>query len=843
MRRGTMIPVWILLLSAFFAIALTGCPSNPSDTDKEGEHVQEGEMPQGSEGEAVHEGENPIEGEIVTEGEGEILAEGEGEGEIDVTPVNHAPVANAGADPAGRVGSPIALNGATSADADGDALTYAWTLISRPTDSASQLSGANTATPQFTPDIAGLYTVQLIVNDGETDSAPDSVTVEAAAAPVNHAPVANAGVDQNGATGTPVTLNGYGSIDADNDALTYTWTLIARPRGSSASLTWADTATPQLTPDGGGVYTVQLIVNDGETDSAPDAVTITVTGASVNRRPVADAGADQTGMAGTAVTLGGLESSDADNDALAYAWTLIARPSGSTAALTGADTASPQFVPDSAGDYVAELTVNDGVVDSAPDTVTIVVTSGDSEGERTALYDYVHTPAPEYTYGAPVAVPVPSYNSTVYWTDMTSGSWGGGEGGGGVEGEADRLWRHTLGIVRPPVIESSTALLMITGGRTGSIPDSEAGFLLLPFSVSSRTVTAVINAVPNEPLQFSGQGGPKNEDGIIAYSFVKYIQTGDTNWPALFPMVRAAVRAMDTVQQQMWDVAGISIDRFVVMGASKRGWTTWLTGASDARVCAVAPMVISILNMKPQIEHHYASYGAYSTALWDYWENEIIRVPPVFTTEMEQQLLGLVDPDSYRSALTMPKLIVNSTGDQFFLPDATRYYFEGLSGEKFIYNAPNTDHGLSPGGDVDPGVVESIYSFYNTVAQGTPMPTLTWRFDPVDPGSITVDASIKPKEVRLWQATNPDYRDFRLEPENITPPLVPDTTASPWTSVLLTSSTNQYTAQVPVPAKGWTAFYVEAKFANYGSMYVGDSPVPTDFRCTTECRVIPDVYP
>lgn len=459
-----------------------------------------------------------------------------------------------------------------------------------------------------------------------------------------------------------------------------------------------------------------------------------------------------------------------------------------------------------------------------------------------ALYDYAHTPDPEYTYGPPAASYNQPYNSTVYWTDMTSGSWRGAE-----VGESRRLWRHKLGIVRPPVIGSTTALLMITGGSTGSLPDEEVSYLMLPFALSSGTVTAVLGSVPNEPLMFNNDGRQRTEDGIIAYSYAKYLQTGDTTWPALFPMVRAAVRAMDTIQQQMLDIAGVNIERFVVMGASKRGWTTWLTGASDSRVCGVAPLVINILNMKPQIEHHYFSYGDFSEAIEDYWENQIIHVPPVFNTLMERNLLTLVDPYSYLSVLDMPKFTINSTGDQFFLPDAPQFYFDDLIGEKYNYYAPNTDHGLTSNGAIDPGVIESLYSFYSTVVRGVQRPTITWEYDPINAGRIRVETSVKAKEVRLWQATNPDRRDFRLDPLNITVPIPPDAVAPAWSSVAVTSDTNEYIAQVPIPASGWTAYYVEAAFANFGQLvniYAYPNRIQqTDFLCTTECRVIPDTYP
>ena len=489
---------------------------------------------------------------------------------------------------------------------------------------------------------------------------------------------------------------------------------------------------------------------------------------------------------------------------------------------------------------------------SAANSVRITVQpQGAATGDlASALYEYTHTPDLEYTYTTPTPSLDPYYNSTVYWTEMTSGAWRTAA----EVGENSRLWKHMVGIVRPSVIRSNTALLVVTGGDTGSVPEEYVSGLLLPFSVSSGSVTAVIGAVPNEPLEFNGDGLQRSEDEIIAYSYSQYKLTGDTTWPALFPMVRAAIRAMDTIQQHMMDVAGVSIDHFVVVGASKRGWTTWLTGASDARVSGIAPMVINIPNMKPQLEHHYACYGDYSTAIQDYWDNNVFKAPPIFNTLMEGKLLQLVDPYSYRSVLTMPKLLINSTGDQFFLPDATQFYFDDLSGDKYIYNAPNTEHGLddpdtttfSPYSPLDRGVVESLYSFYSSVVRGVSRPQISWQFDPQNAGRIIVDTNVKPKSVRLWQATNPEGRDFRLNPENITRPISVTNRASEWTSIPVTSDTNQYVAQVSAPATGWTAYYVEAAFANYGqivNLYSQNRITQTDFRCTTECRVIPDNYP
>ena len=289
---------------------------------------------------------------------------------ITASVTNAAPVANAGTAQSVVAGSRVTLNGAGSTDANGDPLTYAWTLTSRPTGSTAALTGATTAAPSFTADLAGTYVASLVVNDGKVNSASASVTVTAAVA--NAAPVASAGTNQNVVAGAVVTLDGTGSTDANGDTLTYAWTLTSRPTGSAAALTGPATARPTFTADRAGTFVASLVVNDGKVGSAP--ATVTVTAAVANVAPVANAGPAQNVVTGSTVTLTGAGSTDANGDALTYAWTLTSRPAGSTAALSSATALSPTFAADRAGTYVASLVVNDGKVNST-NTSTVTITA------------------------------------------------------------------------------------------------------------------------------------------------------------------------------------------------------------------------------------------------------------------------------------------------------------------------------------------------------------------------------------------------------------------------------------------------------------------------------------
>ena len=192
---------------------------------------------------------------------------------------------------------------------------------------------------------------------------------DTACGPANSPPTADAGPDQAVAAGATVNLDGSGSSDADGDPLTYSWTLTSVPSGSTAALSDPAVFNPTFVADMAGDYVAQLVVNDGTADSAADSVTISASGANVP--PVADAGPDQAVAAGAIVNLDGSGSSDADGDTLTYSWSLTSVPSGSTAALSDPAAVMPTFVADMAGDYVAQLVVNDGMANSDPDTVMI----------------------------------------------------------------------------------------------------------------------------------------------------------------------------------------------------------------------------------------------------------------------------------------------------------------------------------------------------------------------------------------------------------------------------------------------------------------------------------------
>jgi hypothetical protein len=187
---------------------------------------------------------------------------------------NHPPVPNAGPNQTVTVGDVVNLTG-SGTDADGDPLTFSWRLLSAPTGSTTTINTWNTSKANFVADAAGTYRMELIADDGKVSNGGSVITVLAnVKVNTNIAPIANAGANQYVSVGATVNLNGWASSDANGDKLTYAWTIISKPSGSTANLSASTTAFPSFTADVAGNYVVGLTVNDGNISSPQSSVNI-----------------------------------------------------------------------------------------------------------------------------------------------------------------------------------------------------------------------------------------------------------------------------------------------------------------------------------------------------------------------------------------------------------------------------------------------------------------------------------------------------------------------------------------------------------------------------------------
>jgi PhoPQ-activated pathogenicity-related protein len=398
---------------------------------------------------------------------------------------------------------------------------------------------------------------------------------------------------------------------------------------------------------------------------------------------------------------------------------------------------------------------------------------------RAGLDEYVKRPDPAFAWKTTGSQTTDA--GTVWDFDLTSQVWQG------------ITWEHRLRVYEPKVIQHPDAMLLfITGGSTDSranAGDHVTGFALARLCGAR---VAVLPQVPNQPLL-----GGKTEDTLIAETFVRYLETKDENWPLLFPMVKSAVKAMDAVQAWSKESGKPAVAKFVVAGASKRGWTTWLTGAVDPRVVGIAPMVIVTLNMKAQNANQVEVWGKYSEQIDDYTRRGLMDR---FDQPERRKLWEMVDPYFYRDRLTMPKLLINGTNDRYWTLNALDLYWDDLKGPKSVVYLPNAGHGLDQHRDY---ATNGIGAFFRQVVAGRPMPELSWKFTRSESGlKLTIDASPKPKAARIWTARS-DTRDFR-DSKWVSSPMEPGSTM---------------TAESPRVEKGNVAVFADLDFEVEGITY------------------------
>lgn len=417
-----------------------------------------------------------------------------------------------------------------------------------------------------------------------------------------------------------------------------------------------------------------------------------------------------------------------------------------------------------------------------------------AEARPTPLLDYIAKP--DASYGWKLRREGEVAGTKYAELTLTSQTW------------RDHVWKHQLFILRPKSAPADArhALLFIGGGRwndslaeppqDNKLP-GEARTLSL-VAENLKTPVAVLLHVPQQPM-FEG----KVEDAIISLTFENYLRTGDAEWPLLLPMAKSAVRGMDAVQEFSKEKWKLEIESFTVSGASKRGWTTWLTGAADKRAVAIAPMVIDVLNMGPQMKHQKETWGDLSEQVHDYKERGL---DDALDTPRGKQLVQIVDPYSYREQLTQPKVVILGTNDRYWPLDALNLYWDGLEGQKHVLYVPNNGHGLN---DL-PRMIGAVHALQQQVTTGKELPKLTWKHT-TSGGKLglVVSADRPVASASAWIATSKtkDFRDAK------------------WEATKLELRDQQAAHSIALPSVGYAAMFGELEFKDLDLPYFLSSQV------------------
>jgi PhoPQ-activated pathogenicity-related protein len=418
------------------------------------------------------------------------------------------------------------------------------------------------------------------------------------------------------------------------------------------------------------------------------------------------------------------------------------------------------------------------------------------------------------------------------------------------------VWTHNLAIIVPDDLRvTDQALMYMTGwdndGDNTPSPTSEDIILASTLATKTHVIAASMFQIPNQPIVFADDSlqMQRSEDAFVAFTWTKYLN--DTTKPGvlnMLPMAKSGVRGLDTMQDFCKKKGWADIKQFIVAGASKRGWTTWMVGAVDKRVKAIMPVVMDLLHMQSGLQKHYRSLGGWSFAFKNYWD---LGLTTLINTPAIPQLGTVMDVINYKQFLDIPKLVIDACGDEFFLIDDDRQWWGELPGKTWRLMVHNAEHSMATG---LLSVIDSASGFLEGIMTDSFIPNFSWDIDE-ETGSITIKSPYAPKEVTVHSATtDPNLsggrRDFRLlkgatDDDQCKFITVKDghVCVNPvlWSSedvlpVDISDGVYKYVISKPIPKKGaFTGFFAEVKFPGAGES--------TEFVFTTQASILPNIYP
>ncbi|KAN0009671.1 hypothetical protein ACTFIU_006968 [Dictyostelium citrinum] len=429
---------------------------------------------------------------------------------------------------------------------------------------------------------------------------------------------------------------------------------------------------------------------------------------------------------------------------------------------------------------------------------------------------------------------VTNFNSKIYILELTSQQW--------MKDHSDNsIWKHWLTICVPNGYSAThnVGYLHMTDGfnQNWTIPTLQS---LNQFSMDicnqTSSITSTLYQVPNQFITFENDGIPRQEDDIVAYTWRKYIDTQDSNWVSLLPQTKAGTAAMTAIQEFGKQKSFYNIEKFVVSGASKRGWTTYgIAMIGDKRLAAAIPMVIGVPNLVKDIKEQITCFGNWSWAL-DSYTNQ--GIPTFLDTKYFKVVTDIVDPLNYLDIMeSVPKFIILTVHDEFFIPDSTKFFFNQIKGEKRL-GLYQTNHAVS----YFQGVSTEVSKYFKLIANNQVRPELSWNIVySSDNNSGTINMKVvkggTPSKVNVYSVNtlSKTKRDFRMF-TCFSASCYQNFTGLWQTHSITLTNDNSYSFTLSKPTDGgWTAFYFEVEFEN-GS---GDNIA----HVNTELAIVPNSYP
>lgn len=369
---------------------------------------------------------------------------------------------------------------------------------------------------------------------------------------------------------------------------------------------------------------------------------------------------------------------------------------------------------------------------------------------------------------------------------------------------APDIWQHDVDIYIPETPKTQRALVVVNNGinndngiQKNSKPTDFSKEDLADVARATHTIVISVSNTPNQYLTYQNDNKALKEDDSVARSWTLFMDDPEQRrmMPLHIPMATSVSQALRVAKEELtqWN-----INKFILTGTSKRGWATWLTAISDPDVEAIIPFVIDLLDTDVALEHMYRSYGGnWPIAFYPYYQQGIDKL---VKTPNFSKLLEIEDPFKYSNSiyqprLAMPKYIINASGDDFYVPDNTRFYYDKLPGEKSLRIAPNTDHY-----GIKKFTKQSIIPFVNRLQSKKTLPKINGL---IQDKTLTVHFSEEPVKIVRWTAINAKARDFRYA-----------CGIRYTTSAIDIPSDNKVNISLNYPNLGWEATYIEATFSD-----------------------------